>query len=96
MRKLQVMRSSKELTQKQLAELAGIPRAEIVRYEQPFCHEISEANAKKICKVLGTTPCILLAEDNLKFIPQTILECEYMIKVLEELKNEIEEKNREN
>lgn len=63
-RRIAELRVKKGMTQRELAEAAGIGQALVSRYESGYYKSLRRITATKLAKVLGTTPEYLMGPDS--------------------------------
>lgn len=96
MKNLKMLRGRKGLTQKSLAKEIGITRASVIGLERDSCRSTSKKTTDILCEFFEITPCELYGIDNFRYLPQSIHDCEYLIGILEDLKNEFEKRDKSN
>jgi DNA-binding XRE family transcriptional regulator len=92
MNNVKMLRLSKGLTQKELAEKIGTSRTTIVNIEQHMYQRLSKDVEKKLCELFETTPFRLYGTDNFRILPETKEDVEWLI---EELSKELEQWEQE-
>lgn len=74
------------LSQKNLAEELNISRTGLNLMENGKIWIINKKTLMEMCDILNVTPTKLLGLENLKYEPQTLEDIDYMIDLLEKLK----------
>lgn len=74
------------ISQKDFAEKLEMTRAGLIYIENGKIGTIRKNTLNKMCDILNATPTQLLGLDNLKYLPSTIEDIDYMISLLQKLK----------
>ena len=75
------------LTQGEAAEKLGMTRVGLASIEGGYNHfYVRKVTLDKMCELYGTTPIKLYGQDNFKVKPETLEEIDYMIEVLNKMK----------
>lgn len=82
-------RGLKGITQKDFAEQIGMTRPGLSFIENGYAKNIDSEKIEKMSKILGVSPITLLGMDNLKCIPDTKEDVDYMIEILNKLKESL-------
>lgn len=94
MKNIKMFRGKQGLTQNDLASAISVTRALVVKLEKDTCHSTSKSTTEDLCKVFGITPCKLYGLDNFRYLPETEEDCDYLISILMEIKDECKERNK--
>ena len=77
------------MSQKNLAEKVGVSRTGLNLWESGKTWIINKKKLLKMCEVLNVTPTKLLGYENFKYLPDNVQDIDYMIAILNELKEKI-------
>lgn len=86
MNNIQKYRGLKGITQKELADTLGMTRPGLSYLEHSNAKNVNQKKLEEMSAILGVSIVKLLGEDNLKNIPTTIEDADYMIELLENIK----------
>lgn len=89
MRNIKLLRGKKGLNQQELAKELGISRQAVIRFESEDVVNLTQPSIEKFCKFFNVTPCVLYGKDNIRYMPKTEEEFDYLIRILQKEKEKL-------
>lgn len=89
MNNIKYYRGISGLSQEKLASMAGMSRTNLTYIEMGYMNTVSKG-VEKIAEILGVSIIKLLGEENMKYIPESVEDIDYMISLLENMKKKVE------
>ena len=77
------------LSQEKHASMVGMSRTNLTYIEMGYMNTVSKG-VEKIAEILGVSIIKLLGEENMKYIPESVEDIDYMISLLEDMKKKVE------
>lgn len=84
------LRGAKSLTQTEFAQMLGISRQALISIENGNTKNLSRRKMQIICNYLETTPVKFLGEDNLRYLPETIEDIDFIINLLNKKREKLQ------
>lgn len=89
MNNIKMYRGLAEMTQTELAKRVGLTRQGLIFIESGKSWLINRKVLAQICEELHVSQPLILGMENFKYIPQTKEEVDYMIELLQKLKENL-------
>lgn len=87
MKNLKNLRDKFHYTQGDIAKYLGVSRTTIVTYESDNVKKLPAKKEEMLCKLYQISPIALYGADNFLIEPKNADECNYLISVLNQIKN---------
>lgn len=86
MNNVKMYRGKYSMPQKKLADALGVTRAGLNLIENGKIWIINKKTVLKMCDIFNVSPSKLLGDENFKYLPETVEDIDYMISILNKLK----------
>ena len=83
MKNIKLLRATRGMSQKDLAEQMGISRNSVINMEKDTQRSVTPKAAKKLCEIFGCSICQLYGLDNIRHLPETKEEAERLIRLIQ-------------